>query len=194
MARSANNSTTKRSPGASPLGPTLTGAQAGVTKRTNAAGTGQQSLALKARRYIDININDVRNERARGKWTEEDERKWRSTKPYECEICGERGSTRVSAPDTFFQTGKDLWGMNQWKNGLRQRSRWTERRKSLRDYGLIWHFQGWRCRLRHKGNVLSTNANSAFVACSTTSRIDIKLIVGAPRRTLCVSTLLGSAV
>ena len=28
-------------------------------------------------------------------WTEEDDRMWKRTKPYECEICGERGSTRV---------------------------------------------------------------------------------------------------
>lgn len=59
-------------------------------------------MALKTRRYIDININDVRNERARGKWTEEDEKLWRSTKPYECEICGERGSTRVCQKEMFF--------------------------------------------------------------------------------------------
>jgi len=66
-----------------------------ATSTTTAKRVGQSSLALKTRRYIDININDVRNERARGKWTEEDDRMWKRTKPYECEICGERGSTRV---------------------------------------------------------------------------------------------------
>ncbi|KAF8445490.1 fungal-specific transcription factor domain-containing protein [Terfezia claveryi] len=67
-----------------------------ATSTTTAKRIGQSSLALKTRRYIDININDVRNERARGKWTEEDDRMWKRTKPYECEICGERGSTRYN--------------------------------------------------------------------------------------------------
>lgn len=66
-----------------------------ATSTTSAKRPGTSSLALKTRRYIDININDVNNERARGKWTEEDDRMWKRTKPYECDLCGERGSTRV---------------------------------------------------------------------------------------------------
>ena len=60
------------------------------------SGTGAVSQALRLRRWIDIQLKDVLEERARGNWTEEDEREWRRTKPYECETCNERSSTRVS--------------------------------------------------------------------------------------------------
>ncbi|RPB28171.1 hypothetical protein L211DRAFT_362771 [Terfezia boudieri ATCC MYA-4762] len=76
--------------------PTINPSNLTATSTTTTKRVGQSSLALKTRRYIDININDVRNERARGKWTEEDDRMWKRTKPYECEICGERGSTRYN--------------------------------------------------------------------------------------------------
>lgn len=52
------------------------------------------SQALKQRRYIDIQYKDVIEETARGTWTEEDDKLWKTTKPYACE-CMERFSTRV---------------------------------------------------------------------------------------------------
>lgn len=83
-------------PSPPPSNPAINPPNLTATSTSTAKRPGTSSLALKTRRYIDININDVRNERARGKWTEEDDRMWKRTKPYECEICGERGSTRVS--------------------------------------------------------------------------------------------------
>ncbi|KAF8474649.1 fungal-specific transcription factor domain-containing protein [Kalaharituber pfeilii] len=83
-------------PTSTPTNPALNPPPITATSTSTAKRPGTSSLALKTRRYIDININDVRNERARGKWTEEDDRMWKRTKPYECEICGERGSTRYN--------------------------------------------------------------------------------------------------
>lgn len=85
----------KADPGSPPPNLAINPPSLTATSTTTAKRVGQSSLALKTRRYIDININDVRNERARGKWTEDDDKMWKRTKPYECEICGERGSTRV---------------------------------------------------------------------------------------------------
>ncbi|KAH8149850.1 uncharacterized protein LAJ45_06002 [Morchella importuna] len=59
-------------------------------------GTKAISQALKLRRYIDIQLKDVLEESARGNWTEEDERLWQATKPYQCDECKERSSTRYN--------------------------------------------------------------------------------------------------
>lgn len=65
---------------------------------SRSVGSGTVSQALRLRRWIDIQLKDVLEERARGTWTDEDEKEWRRTKPYECETCNERSSTRVSHP------------------------------------------------------------------------------------------------
>ncbi|PUU79185.1 fungal-specific transcription factor domain-domain-containing protein [Tuber borchii] len=67
-----------------------------VASGSRGSGTGAVSQALRLRRWIDIQLKDVLEERARGNWTEEDEREWRRTKPYECETCNERSSTRYN--------------------------------------------------------------------------------------------------
>jgi len=67
-----------------------------VASGSRGSGAGAVSQALRLRRWIDIQLKDVLEEKARGNWTEEDEREWRRTKPYECETCNERSSTRVS--------------------------------------------------------------------------------------------------
>lgn len=59
------------------------------------------SQALKQRRYIDIQYKDVIEETARGTWTEDDDKLWKTTKPYACE-CMERFSTRVHFCELFF--------------------------------------------------------------------------------------------
>lgn len=80
-----------------------TGFPASSVTRPGSKGVSQ---ALKQRRYIDIQLKDVLEEMARGNWTEEDDKLWKTTKPYECDECCERSSTRVckmlTCPCTIF--------------------------------------------------------------------------------------------
>ena len=50
-----------------------------------------------AGRDYNIQLDKVEKYRQQGTWTEEDERQWARRKPFPCEICGDRVSSRVRA-------------------------------------------------------------------------------------------------